>query len=213
MLELDFWGRPFSIDFKEGAWSVIVGKTGHGKTHLLEQIAEYVKTGRNDMSLVLQDPYLFNDNIEQNIFLGRDYTVEEKQQALKLLRLFGLDELTSQSKDLLSLEVGEHGKTLSGGQAKRLCLVRSLMSDAKVYLWDDPFSSVDVVVERNIMRELKTILNEKTLIMTSHRITTVKNSDDVIYIDKERGLVESGNQVKLLEEGTELYEYFRAQMV
>jgi ABC-type multidrug transport system fused ATPase/permease subunit len=212
---LEFWQRDLNVDIHAHHLNVLVGKTGHGKTHLLMQMAEIYRALGEEISYVAQDPYLYNDTIQANLFLGREPSEQDLDEAYRLLRLFGLDYLTSSREELMNLEVGEHGKRLSGGQAKRVALVRSLLSGANVLLWDDPFSSVDVILERSIMRELidKKYFKEKTIILTSHRLTTVKLSQYVTYLDQEQGVVESGDVHHLLDGRGALYAYFENQLV
>jgi ABC-type multidrug transport system fused ATPase/permease subunit len=212
---LEFWSNELDIEIHQRSLNVLVGKTGHGKTHLLMQMAEIYRSLDEEISYVAQDPYLYNDTIQANLFLGRDPSLEELEEAYRLLRLFGLDYLTSTREELMSLEVGEHGKRLSGGQAKRVALVRSLLSEAKVLLWDDPFSSVDVILERSIMKELiqKNYFSDRTIILTSHRLTTVKLSEYVVYLDQDDGIVESGKVQSLLDRRGALYAYFENQLV
>ncbi len=162
-----------------------------------------------------QDPYIYNDSVERNIFLGKNPTEKEREYAKEILTILGLDYLEPDTEKLLVLEVGENGKRLSGGQMKRLCLVRSLMSEAQTLLWDDPFSSVDLILEKSIIQELKghKIMTDKTVILTSHRLSTVKNSEVVIFLDKELGIIEEGPVLEILKPTTKIYEYFQKQMV
>ena len=89
------------------------------------------------------------------------------------------------------------------------------MASSSIIIWDDPFSSVDLILEKEIISELKKqkILSNKTIILSSHRLSTVKNSDQIYYLDKSSGIVESGEMEKLLREDTKTYEYFKQQMV
>ncbi len=214
-LNLTYWNEDLSLDFANGRWSVLVGKTGHGKTFLLTQIADILKLQKRDISYVSQDPYLYNDSIENNIFLGQEINEERRTQAFELLKLFGLDYLASSKEALLKMEVGEKGKRLSGGQAKRLAIVRSLMANVDIYIWDDPFSSVDLILEKQIIMELKNWapLKGKSVILSSHRLSTVRASDYCFYLDKEKGIVEAGSIDDLLQPEKETYEYFKQQMV
>ncbi len=214
-LNVDFWDSGLPLLFKKGEWSVFVAKTGYGKSHVISQLADILKLRKVAISYVAQDPYLYNDTILNNIFLGQDQLPERIDEAYKLLCLFGLDYLAATQDALLSMEVGEKGKRLSGGQAKRLSLVRSLMARADVLIWDDPFSSVDVILEKTIISKLKNWpgLSSKTVILSSHRITTVRASDRVYYLEKENGIKEQGKVADLLSSGTETYEYFKNQMV
>lgn len=190
-LHFKFWQEDLPLKFPLASWSVLVGKTGCGKSTVLTQVADILRLRKENISYVAQDPYLYNDSIVNNIFLGQEQTKDRVDQAYELLMLFGLDYLASNREALLNMEVGEKGKRLSGGQAKRLALVRSLMARADILIWDDPFSSVDLILEKQIMKELKTwqALSDKTIILSSHRVTTVRSSDFCLYLDKERGLV------------------------
>jgi ATP-binding cassette subfamily B protein len=214
-IEVELWGRQINFPIKESTWSVLVGETGVGKTHILLQVGDVLTNQRRPFSYVAQTPYLFNDTVEGNIFLGLTRSEDCKEQAYDLLKLFGLDELAESRESLFNLEVGENGKRLSGGQAKRLCLVRSLMSGADILIWDDPFSSVDVILEKEIVGKLQSapLWKDKTIVLSSHRLTTVRLSHEVVYIEKAHGIVQSGAVAPSLAEGSKLYEYFSEQMV
>lgn len=213
--QVEFWDAPLKLTLPKGKWSCLAGKTGCGKTTILTQVAMIAKERGAKLSYVAQEPYLYNDKVLDNIFLGKEVTPESKKRAYELLKLFGLDYLASDLDSLLKMEVGENGKRLSGGQAKRLCLVRSLMSGADLFIWDDPFSSVDVILERQIVRELKTLpeLQGKTLICTSHRLTTVRFTDELYLLQEKNGICEAGLVSDLLVKGTKTYEHFQDQMV
>lgn len=214
-IHLEFWDEPLKLSIRRGQWTVLIGKTGCGKSTLITQMADILRLRKENISYVAQDPYLYNDSVINNILLGMEHTEERLNTAYELLVLFGLDYLASTKKALLNMEVGEKGKRLSGGQSKRLALVRSLMAEAEVLIWDDPFSSVDLILEKQIIAELKNwqALTGKTIILSSHRVTTVRACDYVYYLERERGLVEEGQSDKLLTDEFETYEYFKNQMV
>lgn len=213
--DLELWGKDTPFCFKNSSWTVFTGKTGHGKTYLIKQIAAALKMNNLSISYVAQDPYLYSDKIINNIFLGHKYTNDEENVAYNLLCLFGLDYLAKNKKTLLNMEVGEKGKRLSGGQSKRLALVRSLMGRADILLWDDPFSSVDVILEKQIIEKLKTmpLLKDKTVILSTHRLTTVRYCENYFHIGKDVGIIEDGKISEDLVQGHEVYEYFKQQMV
>ena len=214
-LNLPYWDKNLSFSFSANKWNVLIAKTGHGKSELLFKVAEVLRSRGSEISLVAQDPYIYNDTVERNIFLGKNALEADRVEAKVVLKILGLDYLESDLEKLLALEVGENGKRLSGGQIKRLCLVRSIMSGADILIWDDPFSSVDLILEREIILELKRqdILKKKTIILTSHRLSTVKNSDVLIFLDKELGIIEQGDVSQLLKPENKTYEYFQKQMV
>ncbi|MBC7429771.1 MAG: ABC transporter ATP-binding protein [Bacteriovorax sp.] len=213
--KLPFWDNSLSINFRPLAWNVMIAKTGHGKSEMLLKLSEVLRQRGKNISLVAQDPYIFNDTVERNVFLGKKETDTEREYAKTILKILGLDYLDPDLENLMKMEVGENGKRLSGGQAKRLSLVRSLMSEAEILIWDDPFSSVDLILEKEIILELKKhpIMANKTIILTSHRLSTVRHSDYLVFLDKDNGVVEEGSVHELLRENSKTYEYFQKQMV
>ena len=214
---VDFWGERLKLPIQAGKWNVLIGSTGCGKTHLLCQLAQIYRDQKKQISYVAQDPYLYNDTLESNIFLGDKVDASKRARAYDLLKIFALDFLEVTPELLFKLEVGENGKRLSGGQAKRLCLIRSLMSQNEIILWDDPFSSIDLIHERKILNRLKKIseIQNKTLIMTSHRLSTVRQCDQIIALEKGRGIIESGLASELVNPNNKswTYAYFQKQMV
>ncbi len=209
--KLPYWDNHLSLSVPKDHWIVLCGETGSGKSELLKKMGHRLAAKDIIFSMVQQEPYLFNDTIEANIFLGKDKTEDLEREARTLLKLFGLDILALNGEDLLSIEVGENGKRLSGGQAKRLSLVRSLLSQAEVILWDDPFSSVDIVLERKIILQLKqsSLCKGRTFILTSHRLTTVKMCDQSVLLDPKMGIKAIGDKDL---KGVFL-EFFQEQMV
>ena len=212
--KLPLWKNDIELNIVHGEWSVFIGETGNGKSWLLERYAELLFLHEQKFSLIHQEPYMYNDTIRSNIFLGQEETPELVELAKGYLTLFGLDTLSPDLDSLLSVELGENGKKVSGGQAKRIALVRSLVCDVDFILWDDPFSSVDLILEAQIIERLRNDkkLQGKTFILSSHRLSTVKKCDRYSYIDKELGIQEEG-EVKLnLNKGSKLDEFFKKQM-
>ncbi|MCP4911701.1 MAG: ABC transporter ATP-binding protein [Oligoflexia bacterium] len=212
---VEFWDQEIDFCFPEQLWTVFIGKTGEGKTHVINQLAEALRQRDYNISYVAQAPYLYNDSVLANIFLGKEPSEKEINKAKQYLDIFGLDYLDKDLDSVLKMEVGENGKHLSGGQAKRLCLIRSILSDSEVILWDDPFSSVDLILEKKIIQSLKedNEFNKKTVILSSHRLSTVRMCDQIYFLSKDEGISENGLTEKLLMDGTKTYEYFQNQMV
>lgn len=213
---IPFWDGEIQFDLKRDQWLVFVGDTGCGKTHIIKYLVETLKSHKKVISYVAQNPYLYSDSLANNIFLGLESEKRDYELAYELLDLFGLTYLANNKEELFKLEVGENGKKVSGGQAKRLALIRSLMSDAEYIVWDDPFSSVDVILEKQIVDKLKEkeILKNKYVILTSHRLLTVKQSDELILLQKQKGIIEKGAVADFLKnQNNGVYEYFKNQMV
>lgn len=213
LLTIPFWDHDIDLKIKKEKFFIITGETGHGKTELILKIAEMFRSCGKKIAYVAQDPYLYNGTILENLQLGDEFDDEKKQKAYELLKVFGLDYLSSTKEDLFNLVVGEDGKRLSGGQAKRVALVKSLMCDSEIILWDDPFSSVDVVLEKEILDKLEkmNLLENKTVILTGHRYTTVLLSDEVVLVEKENGILESRNVNDLQKKGA-IFEHFKKQL-
>jgi len=213
-LDLKFWKKDLKVRIPTHQWSVFVGETGSGKSFLLTRIATTLILKGHKISMVQQEPYLFNDTIGGNIFLGREVTDQEEQAAKELLVLFQLDSLAENLDEVLKLEVGENGKRLSGGQLKRVALIRSLLSATKIIIWDDPFSSVDVILERKIIRLIKENpkWKNRTFIISTHRLTTVRLSDVVIYIDREVGIKTQAPVLEALKE-VHVSQFFKGQFL
>lgn len=209
-----FWNRTVSIQLEPGKVLALVGDTGVGKSFILDQLGSYYLNLGKNLSYVFQEPYLYNDTLQANLFLGKEPSAEDLEEAMKLLKIFSLDILESETGNIFEIELGENGKRVSGGQAKRIALIRSLLSNAEVYLWDDPFSSVDLILESQIFKELQRqgVFKNKILVLTSHRLSTVKYSDYVLHLDKKHEQ-EFNLTDKALEEGTKTYEFFKKQMV
>ena len=211
---LPFWESEVSFPLKEKAWTVFIGETGCGKSWLMEKYAELLERHGKKYSFIHQEPYLYNDTIMGNIFLGLEQTPERIEKTKYYLKEFGLDILDSNLDSLLKIELGENGKRVSGGQAKRIALIRSIISDVEYILWDDPFSSVDLILEGDIMQKIKKDkdLSSKTFIVTSHRFSTVKSCEYIIYLGKN-GVIEAGEKDLLLNKETKVDAFFKKQLV
>lgn len=214
-LKIPLWDKNIELTIPEKKWSVIVGDTGSGKSWLLENIAQFLQFHGKKYSFIHQEPYLYNDTLVENIFLGQEQTPEKIEIAKFYLKEFGLDILGNNLDELLQLELGENGKRVSGGQAKRISLIRSLVSDVDYIIWDDPFSSVDLLLEADILKRLQSSeeLKHKTFILTSHRMSTVRACDHISLIDKKAGLVEYGNVQEILTSKSRVNEFFEKQLV
>ena len=208
------WDKSIRLEAETGKWTVLIGETGSGKSYILSKLATNLILKGHSVSMVQQEPYLFNDTVMENIFLGREPDPDNYKKAIELLKMFQLDNLAPSVEEVMKMEVGENGKRLSGGQMKRVALIRSLMSGAKIFIWDDPFSSVDIILEKRIMGRLRSSEEWKgyTFIISSHRLTTVRLSDNVIYIDRTSGIKAQGPSEKILKEEN-VSKFFKEQMV
>ena len=178
----------------------IIGKTGSGKTTLVDLILRTynvpdgslfidghdvnditIESVRKSAAYVPQDNFLFSDTIEKNISFATDGgSHEDVVAAAKLSDVHGnIDEF----KDKYDTMLGERGVTVSGGQKQRISIARALMKNAPILILDDSVSAVDVKTEKAILENLREVRSGKTTILIAHRITTVEKMDKIIFVD------------------------------
>jgi ATP-binding cassette, subfamily B, multidrug efflux pump len=161
---------------------------------------------RKTLGYVPQDPFLFSMSLRRNLAFGRDEVSDEAmKRAVKIAKLDRDLEIFPQG---LETVVGERGVTLSGGQKQRATLARALVIDPPVLILDDCLSSVDAQTEAEILHELRSILKEKTCLIISHRISAVKEADEILVLDEGK-IIERGTHKELIDRGgvyADLYE-------
>ncbi len=198
-----------SFTINKGETVAILGKTGSGKSTILDLIARLydidsgeiliddvpikklnLQSLRKSIGAVPQDAFLFSDTIKNNIKFGKENSTDEEiiavaKKAVVHENIMGFNK---QYETIL----GERGITLSGGQKQRVSIARALLKDPQIYLFDDCLSAVDTETEEEILNQLKNESKNKTTLIVSHRVSSAKNADKIIVL-------ENG---KLMQEGT-----------
>ncbi len=192
----------------------IVGRVGSGKSTLLKHFTRMLDSSdgqllvddidvksyplrqiRRQIAQVLQDPFLFAEPLRNNI------SYDDPDRTLELVwgsaESAALKETILEFPEQLDTLVGERGVTLSGGQKQRTTLARGFIRDAPVLILDDCFSSVDTETEEHILSRLKSLRDDRTTILVSHRVSTLRHSDRIIVMD-EGSIAESGTHEELL---------------
>jgi ATP-binding cassette subfamily B multidrug efflux pump len=164
---------------------------------------------RQTLGYVPQDPFLFSTSLKRNLTFGREEVSDaELERAVKIAKLERDLEIFPQGVNTI---VGERGVTLSGGQKQRATLARALVTDPPVLILDDCLSSVDAQTEAEILHGLKAIIKEKTCLIISHRISAVKEADEILVLDEGK-IVERGSHDELVRRGgiyADLYQQQR----
>jgi ATP-binding cassette subfamily B protein len=163
---------------------------------------------RRMIGCVPQDPFLFSTSLRRNLTFGRDEVTDaEIERAVSIAKLDRDLETFPQGIETI---VGERGVTLSGGQKQRATLARALVMDPPVLILDDCLSAVDAQTEAEILHGLKAILREKTCLIISHRISGVKEADEILVLDAGR-VIERGNHEQLIRSEGVYADLYRQQ--
>jgi len=223
--------KNISFDIKQGETVGVLGRTGSGKTSVLDLLLRIynidenqlfidgndimklpIRTVRESIGYVPQDGFLFSDTIEKNVSLGlnnEDVTIDEIKNAAILSDVH--DNIVEFSEGYETV-IGERGVTLSGGQRQRLSIARALIKNPPILILDDSVSAVDTKTEETILRNLKDIRKGKTTIIIAHRISTLKDSDKIILID-DGTILDVGSHSELLSRSEFYKEMVERQLL
>lgn len=221
--------QDINLKVEAGQNAAIVGRTGSGKTTLVELLprlfdvteGEILVDGKNikeiplrrlrkSIGLVPQDTFLFSDTIGENIAFGTDdaSSGEVEEAAEKAQVRDNILEFDKQFETIL----GERGITLSGGQKQRTAIARALIRDPQIIILDDSLSAVDTKTEEAILEHLREELRDRTTIMISHRISTIKDADIIYYVE-DGTVVEQGTHDELLDQDGRYSVMYNKQLI
>ena len=208
--------KDINFTLKEGETLAIVGRTGSGKTTLVNLLLRLydiehgrilldnidirnlkLKDLRENIAYVPQDNFLFSSTIKENIEFAFEHSLPQEKVFAAAQAAQVYDNIIDFPEGFDTV-LGERGVTLSGGQKQRVSIARALAKDAPILILDDSLSSVDTETEEKILNNLETLAERKTLIIISHRISTVQNADEIIVLD-DGHIIERGNHESLLE--------------
>ncbi|WP_130806467.1 ABC transporter ATP-binding protein [Senegalia massiliensis] len=207
--------KNINIDIEKGTTLGVVGRTGSGKTTLVNLILRLydidkgnifidnipiqnfsIKNLRENIGYVSQDNFLFSTTVKQNISFAFEQDIDDNKiyDAAKKAEVY--DNII-EFPNGFNTSLGERGVTMSGGQRQRTAIARAIIKDPSILILDDSLSSVDTQTEERILKNLKDIMENKTNIIIAHRISTVKNADHIIVLDEGK-IVERGTHEELV---------------
>lgn len=220
--------KNISLKASPGQTIAILGETGAGKSTLVNLICRFydptsgeilidgvdarkwhVRELRNHIATVMQDIFLFSDTIEGNIAFGApDATMEDVRRMARIADADHFIETMPESYDTI---VGERGVGLSGGQKQRISLARALLKNPSILILDDTTSAVDMETEVKIQGELKKITENTTTFIIAHRISSVKEADEILILNHGE-IIERGTHSSLLAEKGYYFDIYNKQL-
>lgn len=218
-----------SFTIPKGKTFAIIGKTGSGKSTIIALLLRQFRpdsgsitidginlnTIRTDgfktsLGVVPQDVFLFSDSINNNIKFGSNETDVSQNQIDSVCETADILSTIQNLEDGYETLLGERGVNLSGGQKQRLSIARSLLRNPEILILDDCLSSVDTETEDKILKELNKTNNDRTTLIVSHRISTIRNAEHIIVID-EGSIIEEGSHTALLNKKGFYFDLFKKQ--
>ncbi|MFP4458498.1 MAG: ABC transporter ATP-binding protein [Candidatus Zixiibacteriota bacterium] len=207
--------KNINLTIEPGEFVAIVGRTGSGKTSLINIIPRLydppdntvfldgvdvrrikLKSLRRHIGMVVQETFLFSESLMDNIRFSNPDASEE--EVIKSAKIAQIHEQISEFPKGYQEEIGERGVSLSGGQKQRVAIARTLLKNPPIMIFDDSLSAVDTEIEKKILDGLNEYFGKRTVILISHRISSVINADRIIVLD-EGEIVEQGTHKELLE--------------
>jgi len=219
--------KDVSLQIPAGQTVGIVGRTGSGKSTLLALLSRYFEAPpgtiflggrpiesipawdlREMIGMVPQETFLFSETIAENIRFGRAEASEE--ETARVAMLAGLSDDLTGFADGIETVIGERGITLSGGQKQRTAIARAIVRDPAILILDDALSAVDTSTEERILKALRDVRRGRTVLIVSHRVSSVKDADQIVVLEEGR-VVEHGSHEALLARGGYYAGLYRRQ--
>ena len=203
-----------SLEVLPGKVVAFVGATGAGKTTLVSLLPRFfdpwegrvlidghdlralqVKSLRENVALVLQEPFLFPFTVAENIAYGRpNATLDEIEAAAKAANAH---EFIIKLPLGYDTRLGERGATLSGGQRQRISIARAFLKNAPILILDEPTSALDAATEKLLLDAMQRLIKGRTTLIIAHRLSTIRSADQIVVVDDGK-IVEVGTHVELL---------------
>lgn len=222
--------KDVSFTVEKGQSLAIMGKTGSGKSTIVLLLARLLqptsgqilidgvpyenlnlKSLREAIGFVPQEAFLFSDTIQHNILFGAD-SDRNLEDAKKYAKKAAVHQNIEGFKDRYDTILGERGVTLSGGQKQRISIARALIKEPQILVFDDSLSAVDTETEEEILRNLKSEMDQKTTLIVTHRISSAKNADKVLVLEDGK-VMEYGSHAGLINKEGVYFSLVKKQLM
>ena len=206
--------NDFTLNIRAGTTTALVGPSGSGKTTIGLLAGRFWDTDEgkitidginikdisyeslmDNVSFVFQDTFMLHDTIYENILMGKNYTRGEVENAAKKAQIH---DFIMSLPDKYETKIGEGGIKLSGGEKQRISIARAILKNTPIVILDEVTSYSDIENEAKIQSALKTLLKGKTALIIAHRLYTIKNADNIVFMNKGK-IMEQGTHDELLK--------------
>jgi len=206
--------NDFTLNIRAGTTTALVGPSGSGKTTIGLLAGRFWDTDEgkitidginikdisyeslmDNVSFVFQDTFMLHDTIYENILMGKNYTRDEVENAAKKAQIH---DFIMSLPDKYETKIGEGGIKLSGGEKQRISIARAILKNTPIVILDEVTSYSDIENEAKIQSALKTLLKGKTALIIAHRLYTIKNADNIVFMNKGK-IMEQGTHDELLK--------------
>jgi ABC-type multidrug transport system fused ATPase/permease subunit len=208
--------HDISLTVEPGQTLALVGPTGAGKSTVVSMVARFydpqqgqvliddtnlreiqLDALRRNLSMVLQDVFLFNGTVRENIRFGRPEATDD--EIIEAAQVANAHEFVLSLPEGYDTLIGERGVKLSGGQKQRLSIARAVLKDAPILILDEATSAVDTETEAQIQEALERLMQGRTSIIIAHRLSTIRKADQIVVLDEGR-VVERGSHEEIVAE-------------
>jgi subfamily B ATP-binding cassette protein MsbA len=219
--------RNISFKADKGSVTALVGSSGSGKSTLASLVASFVNPDlgvitidgndiskvslnsfRSQLGVVLQDDFLFEGTIRDNILFPRPDASEI--QVVEAVNAAYVNEFADRFEDGLDTLIGERGVKLSGGQRQRIAIARAVLADPRILILDEATSNLDAESESLIQKSLTELMKGRTTFVIAHRLSTIRQANQILVIEKGE-IAEQGTHAELIESQGRYFELFTYQ--
>jgi len=217
-----------NLTIPEGKVTAIVGTSGSGKTTLIKLLLKFYKPQRGEIRTgnihlnnisariwrshcgsVMQDGYIFSDTIARNIAVGEENI--DKRKLVQAVHIANIQSFIEGMPLAYNTKIGQEGIGLSQGQKQRLLIARTVYKDPDYFFFDEATNALDANNEKVIVENLQHILKGKTAVIVAHRLSTVKNADNIVVLEKGK-IIEQGSHIELVSKRGAYFELVRNQL-